>query len=450
MKIAIAGYGVEGKTNYTYWSRDPDNQLTIIDDRESPTFAVPDGVPTILGPGSFEKLDGFDLVIRTAGLAPHKIKTDGKVWSATNEFFAKCPAPIIGVTGTKGKGTTASLAAAILEASGKKVWLVGNIGLPGLDVLDQITADDIVVYELSSFQLWDAEKSPHVAIILYMEPDHLEVHRDMDEYVMAKANIRLHQSTDDICFYCPDNSYVEQIIAAPPASQPEDISLWRSRAYPYNQPALVGVNYATAEMNTFFIHRGQVITSFAMDELRIPGRHNQANAIAAIDAALVYGVTDEAIIKGLNSFTGLPHRLKFVREVGGVTYYDDSIATTPGSAIAALDAFSQPKILILGGSPKGADFSGLAKKVADTATKQVILVGQEAPRIQACLDQVGYTAYVNLGENTTMPEIVATAAKKAKAGDVVILSPSCASFGMFKSYSDRGDQFIAAVNALGR
>src|SRR5688572_20905745 len=133
MKIAIAGYGLEGEANYAYFSKDPANEITIADQKDVPDRPLPEGVPTILAPDAFEKLQGFDMVVRTAGVAPYKIKTDGKIWSGTNEFFEKCPARIIGVTGSKGKGTTASLIASILEKAGRKVWLVGNIGLSSLD-----------------------------------------------------------------------------------------------------------------------------------------------------------------------------------------------------------------------------------------------------------------------------------------------------------------------------
>ncbi|HWT40521.1 MAG TPA: Mur ligase family protein, partial [Dongiaceae bacterium] len=207
MKIAIAGYGLEGEANYLYWSKDVANELTIVDESTVPSHPLPDGVSTILGEGAFQKLDGFDMVIRTAGLAPYKIATNGKIWSATNEFFAKCPASIIGVTGSKGKGTTSSLIASMLEKAGKKVWLVGNIGLPALDVLEKIQPDDIVVYELSSFQLWDLEKSPHIAVVLFIEQEHLDVHRSMEEYVEAKGQIAYHQTPQDTLIYNAENSY---------------------------------------------------------------------------------------------------------------------------------------------------------------------------------------------------------------------------------------------------
>ncbi|HMM62325.1 MAG TPA: Mur ligase family protein [Candidatus Saccharibacteria bacterium] len=161
MKIAIAGYGLEGKSNYQYYSKDPNNKIMIVDEKQ-PEGTLPSGVEVKVGAGVLNELQDFDLVIRTAGLDPKKIKTNGKIWSSTNEFFENCPAPIIGVTGSKGKGTTASLIASILRESGRNVHLVGNIGVPALDGLTDILDSDIVVYELSSFQLWDAVRSPHI------------------------------------------------------------------------------------------------------------------------------------------------------------------------------------------------------------------------------------------------------------------------------------------------
>ena len=210
MKIAIAGYGVEGESSFRYFSQDKSNQITIVNET-TPEVPIPSGVASIIGENVFEKLQDFDLVVRTPGLSPHKIKTNGKVWSGTNEFFDKCPATIIGVTGSKGKGTTASLIASILEEAGKKVWLIGNIGKPALDVLKDVQPEDYVVYELSSFQLWDLEKSPHIAIVLFIEQEHLNVHKDMAEYVAAKANITKHQTATDLLIYNKSNKYCSEI-----------------------------------------------------------------------------------------------------------------------------------------------------------------------------------------------------------------------------------------------
>jgi UDP-N-acetylmuramoylalanine--D-glutamate ligase len=369
------------------------------------------------------------MVVRTAGLAPRKIKTDGKVWSATNEFFAKCPAPIIGITGSKGKGTTSSLTASILRAAGKTVHLVGNIGVPALDVVEGISPDDVVVYEMSSFQLWDLEKSPHVAVILMIEPDHLDVHASFDEYVSAKARIAQFQTSDDYVTYNVNNIHSTDIAS-------------RSAGHKIPFPDM---RFAHVREG-FFWYGGQKLCS--VDSLTLPGAHNRDNACAAVTAAWQWVSDGETIAKGLSAFSGLPHRLKFVRDVDGVKYYDDSIATTPGSAIAAMKAFSESKVLIMGGSSKSADFSSVAKVATLQNVKTVIVIGAEALAIEAAFKHENDIPVINLGSEVSMTQIVAMAQQHSSTGDVVVLSPACASFGMFKNYSDRGDQFISAVNDL--
>jgi len=427
MKIAIAGYGVEGQENFRYWSGQPGNEITIVDEKGAGA-PIPEGVASIVGDGAFNQLNGFDLVIRTAGLAPSKIVTDGKIWSATNEFFEKSPAPIIGVTGSKGKGTTSSLIASILEDAGRKVWLVGNIGLPALSVLDQIKPEDIVVYELSSFQLWDLKKSPAIAVVLFIEQEHLDVHASMEEYVEAKAQITRHQTADDILIYNAHNQYSRQIAEG---------SLAQLFPYPFETAAHV--------VDGWFYYGQQQL--FSVDTLSIPGAHNIDNALAAIDAVWPFTEDVGAIENGLSDFTGLPHRLAFVKNVNGVEYYDDSIATTPSSAIAALRAFAnQPKVIILGGSSKGSDFNELAMELTQHDA-QAVLIGDEADHIANSLNAAGFTKY-EIIENATAELFTKKAAELAKPGGVVLLSPAAASFGLFKNYADRGDQYIAAVNSL--
>ena len=427
MKIAIAGYGVEGKSNYEYWDT-PENSLTIADERAE-LDGVPEGAQVVLGQGAFGKLADFDLVVRSAGASPHKITTNGKVWSATNEFFAKCPVPIIGVTGTKGKGTTCSLITSILRKAGKTVHLVGNIGAPALDILSEIREDDIVVYELSSFQLWDLEKSPHIAVVLMVEPDHLDVHESFEEYAQAKSNIAKFQTSDDVTIYHPTNKYSHQIASS---------GSGKKKRY-----GVVDDGGVYVKDDKFFTC-DHAISS--VDTLRIVGEHNRENACAAISAALTIcpKLTDEQISAGLNDFTGLPHRLKFVSEIREVRYYDDSIATTPGSAIAALRAFDQPKIIILGGSDKGADYQEIIDVVKQTNSR-VIAIGQTGERIyQICLEK-GVEVERETGY---MDEVVKHATTMSNPGDVVVLSPASASFDQYSSYTDRGEQFVTAVEMI--
>lgn len=452
MKIAIAGFGAEGQSNFNYYTAQGGYDITIADEK-SDGSNIPANVPTILGEGAFGKLQDFEMVVRTAGLNPSKIQTNGRIWSATNEFFAHCPAQIIGVTGSKGKGTTCSLIASILRAAGRTVHLVGNIGVPALDVLPDIQPDDIVVYELSSFQLWDAERSPHVAVILYIEPEHLDVHSSMEEYVRAKANIRLHQTMEDICFYHPDNQYVQQIteMAGNLSTDAFKHRDWRWRAFRYGVREARDTSVATAyiERGMFCIKRPdeEKISTVPVSDLKIPGEHNQLNACAAIDAALVYGVSDEAISQGLSSFQGLPHRLQFVREVGEVKYYDDSYGTTPASSAAAMRAFDQPKVMILGGSSKGASFDELAKAASQSNVRAVIAIGDEGAKIEVAMRNQNIVVF-NIGTQVSMKEIVAIATGQAMPGDIIVMSPACASFDMFKNYADRGEKFIEAVNEL--
>ena len=408
MKVAIAGFGIEGKASLDYWLNQGAD-VTIADERET-LVGVPSGVPTVLGAGAFEKLDDFDLVIRAPSLRPEKIITNGKIWSATNEFFEKCPAPIIGVTGTKGKGTTSSLITSILRAAGKTVHLVGNIGVPVLEILPEIAPEDIVVFELSSFQLWDLERSPHVAVVLMIEPDHLDVHADFEEYVAAKANIVRWQTPEDIVVFNKNNEISQRI---------SELSAAQKISYPFE--------------------------STLLDALVIPGAHNRDNACAAIAAIRPWTEDETAIRDGLANFTGLPHRLKFIREVGDVKYYDDSISTTIGSARAAVESFPDKRVvMLLGGSDKGADYDELMDYLQEKNV-YVIAMGKTGQTIAELCEQYGVDyEYRDDG----MKSVVAAADIAAHAGDVVILSPASASFDQYKNYADRGYQFIAAVNAL--
>lgn len=435
MKIAIAGYGVEGRTNYQYFSQQyPDAEITIVD--EKPHDDTPAAAPTLFGEGVFERLNGFDLIIRTPSLAPSRIKTDGKIWSGTNEFFQKCPAPIIGITGTKGKGTTASFVDSILKASGRTSWLLGNIGLPGLDALSKIGENDIVVYELSSFQLWDLEISPSTAIVTMIEQEHLDVHADFEDYVAAKANIAFHQTSGQQALYLPGDTWSEWIANA--ASRRDDADQ-PNAARPY-----IDEDFIHVADGAFYSGTQRVCST---QSVKIPGAHNLDNACAAIAAVIgVKGVTNESIEQGLANFHGLPHRLHFVRQVDGVDYYDDSIATTPSSAIAALRSFDKPKVIILGGSYKGSDFSILAEEMTRHDVR-ALLIGDEAARIAAALQSVDFTTF-EIVLDVTMQKVVQRARELAQPGSVVLLSPSAASFGLFKNYSDRGQQFVAAVEAL--
>ncbi len=427
MEIAILGYGVEGESVYKYYhAKYPDAEFTAYDNKSEPKNPLPAGMEFAGGVSDFKGISA-DLAIKTPAIPPSIVEVSGEVTTMTREFLKNCPAPVIGVTGSKGKGTTASLIKSILDAAGKKTWLVGNIGLGAFDVLDQVKPDDIVVYELSSFQLWDIDVSPHVAVVLFIEQEHLDVHASMEEYVTAKGNIAKYQKADDTIIFNRDNQYSQQIAAASSAQK---------IAYPDQQSAHVSDGY--------FYYGEQKICS--VNSLHLKGEFNQYNACAAIDAAWPYAQDTTAIEEGLASFTGLPHRLQFVREVAGVGYYDDSIATTPSAAIAALKSFDGQKVIILGGSSKGSDFTDLGSELTKHDV-HAILIGDEAEKIAAASEAAGFTNY-EIMPDPTVEKIVARAAELAQPGATVLLSPASASFGLFKNYADRGDKFSQAVQNL--
>jgi UDP-N-acetylmuramoylalanine--D-glutamate ligase len=262
---------------------------------------------------------------------------------------------------------------------------------------------------------------------LFIEQEHLDIHADMNEYTVAKANVTRYQTVNDVLVYNQSNQYATDIAKR---------SKTQIIGYPDSITAHVSKEY--------FYYNEQKICS--VDALQVVGVHNQDNACAAIDA--IWGFTQdvEVIERGIRAFKGLPHRLQFVREVDGIKYYDDSIATTPSSAIAALRSFNEPNVIILGGSSKGSNFSELGQELAEHDVR-AILIGDEAENIAEACRNAGFSNF-EIIDNPTMVKVVNRARELAKPGSVVLLSPASASFGLFKNYVDRGEQFVKAVNAI--
>jgi UDP-N-acetylmuramoylalanine--D-glutamate ligase len=429
MKVAIAGWGQEGQSAYKYYSTlYPNTEFIIFDEKH---VDVPAAVQLVSGDNIFKKIDtSFDLIIRSPGIAPLRFKSEvkDKLWSATREFFRECKTPIIGVTGTKGKGTTSSLIYKILKSSGLKVSLAGNIGKPMLEILPETVSDDVVVLELSSFQLWDLTQSPHVAVVLMIEPDHLNVHKDFDDYINAKANIGRYQTSTDAMIYHPTN---------------------KNSAWIASQSVARKMHYMTSD--AAHIEGDQIVMNeqkiCSTNEVGLIGPHNLENICAAISAAWEFTQDISAIKRAITSFKGLPHRLEFVAEKVGIKFYDDSQATGVGSCVAALRSFEQPITLILGGSDKGVDMSELMTEI-ESREPFVVLIGQSADKLEMKLKNVNYDKYVNLGFKISMSQIVQESVKYTNKGSIVLLSPAHASFDMFESYQDRGNQFKKAVQDL--
>ncbi len=432
MNVAILGYGSQGVSALEYW-QGQGHTITVCDLNES--LEVPEGIATQLGTDYLRELGRFDLVVRSPSIHPHDILEANsieileKVTTNTNEFMKVCPSPnIIGVTGTKGKGTTCTLIAQIIEEAGHNVHLGGNIGIAPLEMLKaDIRPSDYVVLELANFQLIDIKYSPVLAVCLMIEPEHQDWHASLEEYVTAKQQLFRWQKPGDITVFYAKNEQSKEVIS---------VSTGRHIPY-YEKPGaeVIDGNVMIAG-----------IKICAVNEIQLLGEHNWQNVCAAVTT--VWQITQDAtaIRRAVQSFSGLPFRLEFIREFNGVKYYNDSFGTTPETAIVAIKSFKQPKVVILGGSDKGSDYKELARTVLENNVRAVIVIGQMGPVIATELRKAGFTDIIN--GPATMEAIVIEARTQAKPDDIVLLSTACASFDLFNNYKDRGEQFNQAVQSL--
>jgi UDP-N-acetylmuramoylalanine--D-glutamate ligase len=421
-KIAIAGFGVEGKSAYEYLSK-KDAVITVFDERDTLTSA-PKDVEVVLGQGVFENLNGFDLVFRSPSIRPEKIVTDGEITSVSNEFFKLCPAPIIAVTGTKGKGTTTSLIAEILKEAGHNSIVVGNIGLSAFDVLDEVKDSDIICYEISSFQLWDIKYPPKVAVILMVEEDHMDVHTSMAEYLTAKSQITSHQSEKDVVVVHPNNQNSQTIVKDSKAKKLEYMS----------------DSGANIRGESIIIDEQEICT---IKQVGLVGEHNLENVTAAITAAWQFTHDVDAIARGVKNFKGLEHRLEFVAEKNGVKYFNDSYSASPTAAVAATKVFGEKGIMIFGGKDKKLDYKMMVDAAVSNNSKFLLLIGEISGQLSNLLKEAGFERYVVIEGD--MDEIVAAARAKSESGDSVVLSPGTSSFDMFESFKQRGNLFKESV-----
>lgn len=385
-----------------------------------------------------------DILFRTPGMYYNmpklfEFRKKGVVVTSEMEvFFDICPCKIYAITGTDGKTTTTTVVSNILKAAGKTVHLGGNIGKPLLPNIENIKCDDIAVVELSSFQLISMRRSPDVAAVTNIYPDHLNVHKDMDEYIGAKKNILIHQnafSRSVLNMDNPDTNALQDIVRGD-LYKFSRINKVEKGAYLDKDGWLTFTDGTTDEK---IVHK---------DDIKIPGLHNVENYLCAI--CMVHGEVENSIIANVaKTFGGVEHRIEFVRELNGVRYYNDSIATSPASVTAGLRAFGKKIIMIAGGSDKGLDYAELAKEIVKYV-KVLILLGQTADKIETAVKSTGDYAdsNINIIRVKTMEDAVAMAKTSAVSGDVVSLSPASASFDMYKDFEDRGRHYKSIVTEL--
>lgn len=446
-KIAMCGIGVsntplimsflsKGATVYACDRRSRGQIGTVADEIEAA------GAELRLGETYLDNLE-VDIIFRTPGMnfnLPELESARKKGIAVTSEmevFFDLCPATIFAVTGSDGKTTTTTLIAEMLKAEGKTVYMGGNIGKPLLPEIEKIKPEDFVVAELSSFQLISMRKSPDVAVVTNVAPNHLDIHKDMDEYVEAKKNIILHQNAFSRTVLNRDNDIT---CGFRPYVRGQSLS------FSMEKPLKNGA-WLDTDGTIHMAYRGIDAPIMHRSEITVLGDHNVANYLAAIAAVWGY-VGIDTIKKVAHDFAGVEHRIEFVRELDGVKYYNDSIASSPTRTIAALKAFEKPVLLIAGGYDKHIPFEPMVPYIIEKV-KKLYLCGDTAEKIEKCVRaDENYKGVPEIIRTGDIAEAVTAAHKDAVSGDIVALSPACASFDAFPNFVARGRYFKELVAAL--
>lgn len=447
-RVAFCGVGVSN-TPLVKMFAEKGAQVTVCDKRSREqlgelcdTFEAM-GVSLRLGADYLKNLD-VDVIFRTPGMRYYipelnQARADGIVVTSEMEvFFDLCPCKIFAVTGSDGKTTTTTVISEMLKKEGKTVHLGGNIGRALLPLIEEIKPEDYAVVELSSFQLISMRKSPDVAVVTNVAPNHLDMHKDMQEYVDAKRNIFIHQGAFSRTVLNFDNEITKAMVKDVRGEQ-----LFFSR-----RNAVLNGAYLDENGNLVMSSHGKLTKVMHRDDIKICGDHNVENYLTAITALWGY-VSPENMRFVAENFGGVEHRIEFVRELNGVRWYNDSIATNPTRTIAGLNAFNQKLIIIAGGYDKKIPFEPLAPAVNEKV-KCLILMGATAQKLEkAVTEYEGYDPrQLKILHAESMEEAVALAAETAEKGDVVSLSPACASFDKYRNFELRGQHFKKLVNSL--
>ncbi len=441
--VGVLGVGVEGRATVDHLVRRGVREVTALD--RQPVADLPEGVEAVFGDGYDRDLGRFGTIFRSPSVRPdnpglEQAREAGTVvTSALTYFLARCPAPVVGVTGTVGKGTCASLVASVLRAAGFTAHLGGNIGCSPLEFLDEVRPEHRVVLEVSSFQAMDLAAWPGTAVILKTTSEHLDWHPDTGEYRSAKAGMVRGQGPDDLVIYHADSPGAEWIADQSPA---------RRVGYSIDHELDAGL---FLRRDRFVLREAGRETSLPIDpaRVRLPGRFNLENLAAGLLAGRALGAWGADSWSAAESFEGLPHRLELVCESRGVRYYNDSYATRPEAAIAAIRSFAGPLAMVMGGSEKHADFGELAAIVAGhPGIVHVSLIGATAERLAAAFAHAGADRFPVEIHPDLEPAVAAATRALGSGPGTVLLAPACASFGLFPNYKVRGECFRGIAREL--
>jgi UDP-N-acetylmuramoylalanine--D-glutamate ligase len=422
-RILIVGYGVEGKPSEAFLRKYcEDAQIGIADKKDGEHY--------------LSKQSDYDLAIKSPGVHPSLVTIP--YTTATNIFFSNYKGKTIGVTGTKGKSTTSTLIYEMLKEAKKDVYLGGNIGEPAINFLGKLNDASWTVLELSSFQLQDIKRSPNIAVVLMIASEHLDYHKDIEQYVQAKRNILKFQTQDDFAILNRDY----------PTTNESDI---------YTQGKVFYVSRERETDEACFAFDGKIKVRVQAEDkkivktsdIKLLGRHNIENACAAVMAAQLAGVSIEAIALVLRTFPGLPDRLEYIGEKRGILFYNDSLSTIPEASIEAMETFpDKVETLIAGGHERGIDYTELGKYLAKSSVKTLILFQPSGERLWKAVVEAGGDKQIKKYDATSMHEAIIYASDETSNGKICLLSPASASFGIFKNYKDRANQFKKEIEML--
>ncbi|MFA6106137.1 MAG: UDP-N-acetylmuramoyl-L-alanine--D-glutamate ligase [Patescibacteria group bacterium] len=435
-KIIILGYGVEGKSLYKYLKkRYPEDTLAIADKNK---ITAPGHVKLYSGKNYLKNIGEYDLIVKTPGISPNteEIKEallkGAEITSAANIFFNNCKGKIIGVTATKGKSTTSTLIYKILRAAKKDAYLVGNIGNPPLKYLaSNMGKGKIFVYELSSYQLHDLKKSPHISVFLTIFPEHMPYHGSYENYREAKANIVRYHNKNNYFVYNSGYDFLKKLAK-------------QSKAKPVDYLKVCQAN------NGWIYYKNKKI--IPLKEIKLLGKHNMENICAGIAVAKILRLSDKDIRRAVKNFKGLEHRIELVAERKGIKFYDDAISTTPESTMAAMDIFKETLgTILLGGEDRGYNFSRLAKSIYRYRVKNIVIFPDSGAEIWKEIVKV-YKKYKSGLPRKIMTrdmgEAVRFASKNTAKGEVCLLSTASPSYSVFKNFIEKGNLFKKEVRRL--
>ncbi len=410
--------------------------VTAVDERDAEQIDGLEGLEALAGVevrvgGPFPDVAGFDLVVPSPGVPRERFACrSGPVWGDVELAFRSLAVPIVAVTGTNGKSTTALLLEAMLRKAGFRARAAGNLGPPALDLVGE--ALDVAVLEVSSFQLETTDAfRPRVAVVLNATPDHLDRHGSFEAYVAAKARITAQQQESDTLVLNFDDLIVKRMAGST-----------RANVLPFSTAGALDEGAFIDTGSWVLVHRGAETVRIGLDGSKLEGAHNLENVAAALAAVAALGGDPSRAAAALCEFRGLPHRAETVAEVNGVTFVNDSKATNPGAAKRSLSSYEQPVVWIAGGRDKGLDFEELAV-TASVRVRAAVVVGEAAEKLKGTL-----SGHVEVLTAVSIDDAVRIASHRARAGDVVLLAPACASQDQFRDYAERGDVFRAAVERL--